>query len=392
MHNRVLDQDLELEIEKLVYGGDGLARLDGRVVMLPYVLPGERVRAREARTGSGFLRAELLEIDTPSPLREDAACPYFRRCGGCHYQHMSYAEELKQKAVILREVLRRIGKIDFSEEIAVVSGEPWHYRNRIQLHIADGKVGYFRPESHELCAVESCPIASPALNTALARLNKALPHLGRFSATVELFTNETDMQVHVADKVPRAARDFFDTLGLTSPIEYDGLRVARLSFFQVNRFLVRPLIDAAVGDSQGDSALDLYAGVGLFARALAKRFRVVEAVESGNSSLRDLNKNAEHSDPAWKAIGSTVEQYLPSVETTPDLILADPPRAGLGPSVIRELLRLRAPLLTLVSCDPPTLARDLAKLAPAYRIGAITLVDLFPRTAHMEAVARLELA
>ena len=195
-----------------------------------------------------------------------------------------------------------------------------------------------------------------------------------------MFTNEIDLQVNVPDKVPRTAREFFDSLGVTAAIEYDGMRVARNSFFQVNRFLIPRLVDTALSDSQGDAAFDLYAGLGVFARALAKRFRDVTAVESGTGSVRE---------PAWKSIRASVEHFLPNVAKAPDLILADPPRAGLGPLVTAELIRIRAPHLTIVSCEPPTLARDLANLTTAYKIVRMSLVDLFPRTAHMETVVHL---
>jgi len=195
-----------------------------------------------------------------------------------------------------------------------------------------------------------------------------------------LFTNEIDLQVNVHDAIPRSARELFDSLGMTGAIEYEGIRVSGNAFFQVNRFLIRRLVETAVSDSEGDTALDLYAGAGLFARALAKRFRTVTAVESGGGARGGL---------AWKSIRASVEEFLPSVAGAPDLILADPPRAGLGTRATAELVRIRAPYLTLVSCEPPTLARDLARLIPAYEIIKMTLVDLFPRTAHMEIVVHL---
>lgn len=363
-----MDQIIDVEIEKLVYGGDGLARVDGRVVMLPFVLPGERVTARVTRDSGSFLRAEPLEILSPSAARESPECPYFQRCGGCQYQHIQYAEELEQKRAILREALRRIGKIDVNGEIGIVSGEPWNYRNRIQLHVANGSVGYFAAGSRRLCAIESCPIASPKLNEAIPGLRR------RGETTLELFSNETEVRVNA-----RA-------------IEYDGLQVSRHSFFQVNRFLIPKLVETVVGDSSGESALDLYAGVGLFARALASRFSVVTAVESGQSSHRDSTANAMRGSDPWNAIRANVEEFLTGWNETADLIVADPPRAGLGPLAVRELLRLRAARLVVVSCDPATLARDLAQLTPKYSIAKITLVDLFPRTAHIETVVHLRAA
>jgi 23S rRNA (uracil1939-C5)-methyltransferase len=369
-----------LTIEKLVYGGEGLARLDGKVVLTPFVLPGETIRVEIERAKNDLARARVIELIAPSNARVTPECPYFQRCGGCQYQHIDYATQLEQKRAILREVLQRVGKIEFAGEIETISGEPWHYRNRVQLHILDGQVGYFEAGSRKLCAIDHCPVASPKLNETI----------GRFSApptttALELFTNETEVQVNVVDRVPRAVLETLAALGATTPIEYDGFRVSRNSFFQVNRFLIDRLVDCALADARGEWALDLYAGVGLFAKKLVERFAKVTAVESGGSSFRDLEHNF-----AEGALKSSVEDYLTGLEEKPDFILADPPRAGLGKQVVKELARLRAARLAIVSCDPATLARDLKSLvADGYRIEKITLADLFPQTFHLETVVQL---
>jgi 23S rRNA (uracil1939-C5)-methyltransferase len=195
------------------------------------------------------------------------------------------------------------------------------------------------------------------------------------------------VQVQVLDRAPRAVFAIFESLGTTGPIQYGGFRVSRNSFFQVNRFLVERLVSSATGAVEGESAWDLYAGAGLFSRALVDRFAKVTAVEAGQSAFRDLEHNLgdraalEH---------SSVEDFLAHAESAPDFILADPPRAGLGKDAVRELARLRAPRLAIVSCDPATLARDLAHLLGAgYQMETIELVDLFPRTFHLETVVHL---
>jgi len=378
-----LPTEENLTIEKLVYGGDGLSRLESKVVFTPYVLPGEKVRAEVDRIKNDLWRGRLLEVLEPSPNRVPAPCQYFQRCGGCHYQHANYAFQVDQKRTILREALQRVGKIEFDGEIEAITDEPWNYRNRVQLHIQEGAIGYFEHGSHKLCAIDNCPIVSPALNTAIAKLEG---NLGRLSATVELFTNETEMQVNVQDRVPQSIYRVFESLGTSTPIDYDGFRVSRNSFFQVNRFLIHRLVDCAVGEADGEFAVDLYAGVGLFAARLAERFKKVAAVESSGSAFRDLEHNAK----GIAAENKTSEEYLTTLTEKPDLILADPPRAGLGKHAVKELARIQAPRLTIVSCDPATLARDLqGLLAAAYRIEKITLVDLFPQTFHIETVVHL---
>src|SRR5262249_34672793 len=156
--------NFEVTVEKLIYGGDGLARLDGRVVFAPYVLPGERIRAEAEREKPGLVRARTVEVLAPAAERTTAPCEYFGRCGGCHYQHAPYAYQLEAKRAILVEELRRLGKIEPPEQIAIVAGEPWGYRNRVQLHVDGGRLGYWEARSHQLCPIERCPISSPRLN------------------------------------------------------------------------------------------------------------------------------------------------------------------------------------------------------------------------------------
>ena len=376
-----------LTIEKLVYGGEGLARVEGKVVLIPYVAPGEVVRAEIERVKNDLFRGRLLEVISLASSRVAAPCPYFQRCGGCHYQHLNYAEQVEQKIGVLREVLRRVGKIDFPDDIDSVIAEPWQYRNRIQFHIDHGAVGYFEAGSRRRCAVEACPVASPALNGAIENLNRLRSRLTSFTGAVELFTNETEMQISVLERAPRDVYSVFEEIGTSAPIEYEGFRVSRNSFFQVNRFLVDRLVQCAISDHKGDSALDLYAGVGLFSKALATRFREVTAVEAGHSAFRDLIHNL---GDRISSRNTTVEEYLADYQRRPDLILADPPRAGLTKSVVSHLARIQAPRLVIVSCDPATLARDLQGLiAGGYRIHKITLVDLFPQTFHLETAVEL---
>jgi 23S rRNA (uracil1939-C5)-methyltransferase len=369
-----------LTIEKLVYGGEGLARMEGKVVLVPFVLPGEVVRAETERAKNDLWRGRLIEVLQPSASRIVPGCPYFQRCGGCQYQHLDYPVQLEQKRAILREVLQRVGKIEFAGEIGAIAGEPWQYRNRIQLHIEAGKIGYFAQGSRDLVAIDHCPIASPKLNESVGKMDGH-----QASTAVELFTNETDLQVNVLDRVPRQALSALATLGVTTPIEYNGFQVSRNSFFQVNRFLIDRLVECALGGAKGEWAVDLYAGVGLFSTKLTEGFAKVTAVESSSSSFRDLTHNFPQA-----AVNANVEDYLAALKETPDFILADPPRAGFGKLVVKDLARIRAPRLTIVSCDPATLARDLKGLiAENYRIEKITLVDLFPQTSHLETVVEL---
>ncbi|MBZ5727327.1 MAG: class I SAM-dependent RNA methyltransferase [Acidobacteriia bacterium] len=387
-------------MEKLVYGGDGLARLDGRVVLAPYVLPGERIRARAEQEKPGLVRARALEVLAPAVERVTAPCAVFGRCGGCHYQHAPYEYQLAAKRAILVEELRRLGKIEPPPEIAVVAGEPWGYRNRAQLHVERGRLGYWEARSHKLCAIDECPIASPKVNETIRALRGMLRdrRWPRFLRSLEIFTDEQQVQLTVIETDQPVARRFFDWCAETisglveGALDYGGQwRVSGKSFFQVNRFLVERLVEAAVEGAAGETALDLYAGVGLFSLALARSFRQVTAAESGSGAVRDLRFNAERAALAnVQAEQRTAEEYLENLERAPDFVLLDPPRAGLGKEVVRRLGELRPPRVTIVACDPATLARDLAGLTAAgYRVEQMALVDLFPQTYHLETVVRL---
>jgi 23S rRNA (uracil1939-C5)-methyltransferase len=395
----------EVTIEKLVYGGDGLSRLDGTVVFTPYVLPGERVAAEVTREKPGLAWTRQREILAASPERVPAPCPYFTWCGGCHYQHAPYDYQLRAKREVLLEELRRVGKIEAPAEIGIVSGEPWGYRNRAQFHLRNGRIGYLEARSHLLCPVERCPISSPAINAALAALIEMMRdrRWPGFLRSLEIFTNETEVQLNVLETERPVARRFFDWCaekipGLVSgaldyPLEGVVYRVSAGSFFQVNRFLAGRLVEVALEGAEGKTALDLYAGVGLFSIPLARRFAAVTAVESGAGAMRDLRWNTEQAGVNVSGLQTAAAEYLTQVESPPDFVLLDPPRAGIGKEVVRRLGELKPPLVTIVSCDPATLARDLAGLLTAgYRVEKLTLLDLFPQTYHLETVTRLRMS
>jgi 23S rRNA (uracil1939-C5)-methyltransferase len=438
--------DLLLSIEKLIYGGDGLARTpagaDGRsmAVFVPFVLPGERVEAEIRQEKPGFARGSLTQLIEASPDRVEARCPYFRQCGGCHYQHIPYQRQLEFKAAILRETLQRIAKIELQSEIRQHASPPWNYRNRTRLQVRTAPefaLGYFRFGSHEFLPVRECPISSPLLNRVMARLLE-LGGLNCPTAVeeIELFADAADERLLAWAFCGREAdhrdllrwaealeRELPEISGVTffpsrrrveeeAPIDPQALeqsgakairyrtkdheyQVSAGAFFQVNRYLVDELVSVVTGNASGDVALDLYAGVGLFSTALARNFHHIFGVEASQTSHGDLVQNV----PAnVKAVGARTEDYLRSdylrnrpVRKRPDLVvLLDPPRTGAGKAVIRSLVELGALRVRYVSCDPATLARDTAPLlAAGYHIEEAHLFDLFPESFHIESVLLL---
>jgi 23S rRNA (uracil1939-C5)-methyltransferase len=289
-----------------------------------------------------------------------------------------------------------VGKVDFDPaKVAIESAEPFGYRNRIQLHFDRGRIGYREMNSRQLVPVDLCPIASPKINEVVAALTRLVrdPRWPRFVHSLEIFTDERQVQWNVLESDQPVAKRFFEWLAeevagtVTGPLEYPvnqyRFRVSGDSFFQVNRFLLPRLAEIAIGEASGESAWDLYAGVGLFSVPISRRFSKVTAVESGRAAS-DLRHNAR-----VEVVPEQTEVFLAKAAAAPDLVLADPPRAGLGKTVTARLIELLPHRLVIVACDPATLARDLAALQPAYEIEGISLVDLFPQTFHLETVVRL---
>ena len=394
--------ELDVKVEKLVYGGEGLARVDGQVLLVPFVLPGEEVRTWPQRVKAGLLRGSSPEILQPSAERVEPRCDYFGVCGGCHYQQAGYEFQLQQKEAILRETLQRLAGFTFEDGIRTVSAEPWNYRNRVQLHFADRKVGYHKAGSHDLCAIDHCPISSPRLIETIGKLAEAIkaPQWPSFLRSMELFTNEREIQLTALDYTQPVANRFFEWCSTFLPgnvpgaLDYQAagftFRISRGSFFQVNRFLIDQLVETVLAEATGAHAVDLYAGAGLFSLPLAKRFEQVEAVERGGPAFRDLEWNAAQVATNILTVKQPAEDYLREMTVAPDLIVVDPPRTGLGAAATADLLRLPPERLVIVSCDPATLSRDLKKLLPSFTVERLTLVDLFPQTYHFETIVHLQ--
>ncbi len=385
-----------------MYGGEGLSRVDGEVVFTPFVLPGEVIEAERTGPSKHTQRARLLNIVAESEDRVTPECPYFTRCGGCQYQHARYNAQLRFKREILAETLRRVGRIDFDpDRIGIEAGEPYGYRNRAQFHFEGGRIGYREMHSRKLVPIGKCPISSPRINEVIAKLNRMAGdrRWPRFVSSLEVFTDEKQVQWNVIRTERPVARHFFDWLQnevpgtVLGPLEYlvneDVFTVSGTAFFQVNRFLLPRLADVAIGDATGAAAWDLYAGAGLFSLPLARRFERVSAVESGRAAAVDLAQNARRARLGINVVQQQAETFLAEAREAPDFVLADPPRSGLGGAAAARLLGLRPKAITIVACDPATLARDLAGLSAAYEIERMTMVDLFPQTFHIEAVTRL---
>lgn len=381
---------LETRIEKIVPGGHGLAFAEGLTLFVDLAVVGERVRVRLRELKGKLAFAEIDSIVEPSPDRIEPPCPYVGICGGCDFQQMNYRAQLDAKVGIIRDCLHRIGKIDHEPEIPIVpSPVVFGYRLRAQWHIdrEQQKIGYYRSNSRDLIAIEHCPILEQELDDTLQRLRAEIdwPVVWHDKGAIDAAVGDDEkVSVH-SEQLGLSGDDITIT---ASGEKYDFRADV---FFQGNQFLIGTLIDTAVGNISGQRALDLYCGVGLFTLPLARRFRVVTAVEEYGPAAEFARRNAidfDNVEIVEKPVGRFLAGSGPGHQI--DFALLDPPRSGTEKKTVLDLIRLRPKQVSYVSCDPSVLARDLRRFIDAgYEIGSITAIDLFPQTHHVETVVRL---
>ena len=393
----------EVEIEKLTYGGEGLGRVEGKVVFVPFTVPGDHVEVRPVAKKKGFIRAVVTRILKPGPGRRDPSCPRFGRCGGCQWQHLDYALQVETKRRILEEVFHH--HFPETRKLSIflkASPEEYGYRSRARVQLRNGgtvpAVGFFRYRSRTVEDVDLCPLFRPPLNEALGAVRRA--HLdGNFGPRemeVGLACAEDGSFAYegAAPAEPPSGQQPRDIL-LRHVGEFTYAAEPAV-FFQANDFLIEGLVTTVMSLTLGkDAALDLYAGVGLFSLPLARRYHSVVAVEGGPGAYRLCEKNAsnarlENIQPVCAEVRDWIQAVGSIAAPAFDLILLDPPRQGAGPEVMKHLAEWAPETMVYVSCDPQTLIRDLASLpAHHYQIDFIAGLDLFPQTFHIETVVRL---
>lgn len=420
------DETFEVVIERILPGGLGLAHAPGRTFMVALAAPGDRLRVRVDRVKGNVAFASIVEILDPASVRVEPPCPYFGRCGGCNFQQLSYQAQLDAKVEIIRDCLRRLGGIEAVPPFEITAApNEWHYRARAQWQYdaVRQRLGYFEANSHHVCDVAECAVLVPELQRELEALRERmtqgeLPDHARYFRAV---LGDESVSVAAGVKSPRG-----DQPGRSSPTAREGgaeitraIRGERYhlsadSFFQTNIDLVPALIDSALADVRGETAIELYSGVGLFTLPLAHRFANVIAVEDDAAASDFARRNLAHAslgnaDVVNEDVADWLEDFdrggarfapaalrragMPALQGALqiDLLLLDPPRTGAESRVISGILRLKPRRISYVSCDPATLARDLKKLiAGGYSITSIQAFDMFPQTHHVETVVLLD--
>jgi 23S rRNA (uracil1939-C5)-methyltransferase len=386
---RLLSVDeAEVVVEKLVVGGEGLARLEGVPIFIPRSAPGDRLRVRLTERRPDYARAAIVEILDPGPGRRPDPYPELSPTGVCDLQHLDDELQPRLKAASVCEALERMGKVELPRRIEVLAGKPWGYRLRTQLHAevdaATGavQVGYHARGSNVLVPVRRCALLVPELELLLLELPERLA--GSPHRRIDLVAGDGGA-VTAAPLVPGLPHGEVSTAVGGFSYAYDAR-----CFFQVHRQQLPRLVELAVGPWEGAEAFDLYGGVGLFSLPLARRYGRVVTVEADRVAARYARNNARRNRvQGVESVGQVVESWISGLPDRPDRVLVDPPRAGLTSKVRHALVERRARRLTYVSCDAATLARDLRQLDPAYRIDSLHLLDLFPQTGHMEAIVQL---
>ena len=345
---------VDLKIEDVAFGGKGVAREKGKAVFVPYTIEGETVSAEIVREKKQFAEAELVEVKQSSPDRVEPQCPYFGRCGGCAYQHISYEHQLAIKWRQVRDALQRIGKLkDVPMRPIIPSPDQYAYRNRITVHAQDGVIGFFRRDSHRLIDVEHCPISRDEVNRALSEL-RGQPHV----------------------------RDGHYTLRASAN--------ARI-FSQTNEAVANALRDLVVDlvPPKQELLIDAYCGAGFFAKALLEKCERVIGIDWDRFAITAEKENATGKETY---IAGDLEEELHGRlrSIAPTTLIVDPPATGLGPKVRQAIAEVAPATLIYVSCNPPTLARDLKGLQDKFIIDSVTPLDMFPQTAEIEVAVHLQ--
>ncbi len=406
-------ETMEVELLTLVYGGDAMGRLpDGRAVFVPYGLPGERVRVRLGEQKKGFARGTLLEVLKPSPDRIQPPFEHIAQCGGCNYAHMTYPAQLAAKTAIVRDQLQRIAGLK-EPPVAEIRPSPaeWHYRNAAQFHLTpEGKIGFQGSGTHNVFPITECMLCEPAINEILPMLDfEAVPGIDR----LQIRAGAADEILLVIESEDLVAPDL--TVDLDVSVVFQGpegvppivmagddhlimeamgrpFKVSAGSFFQVNtrqaENMVRYLLEEL--PERTGTLLELYSGVGLFSAFLAPRVERLVANEAAPSAIDDFAVNLDEFDNV-EIYDGPAEEVLPHLDLRPDVVVVDPPRAGLAVPALDALAKEEAPLLAYISCDPATLARDAKRLlAAGYTLRSTQPFDMFPQTYHIESISVFE--
>lgn len=406
-----MGEELIIQLADMAHGGDAVGRHEGKVIFVPYGIPGESVRVEIQRDRGRFAHARLLDVLSSSPQRVQPPCPYFGVCGGCQWQHLSYDSQLEYKRSIVHAQLQRIaGMRSPAVQPTLGMSAPWGYRNHVQFAVTrDGNLGFMAASSHDVIAIDRCLVLHPLLQEAFDSLDIELPDLHRLSLRAGINTGDQMVIFELtSDQPPELELDLPISCVLLlsdgtsialvgSPYIHEralgrSYRISSSSFFQVNTGQAEKLISLVsdyLSPRSESVVVDVYCGVGTFGLALAGQAKQVIGIESNPAAITDARANSADMDNVFLKEGRA-EQVLPTLSVAAPLVIIDPPRTGLGKNALSAVVNLAPTRIVYVSCDPATLARDVKVLAACgYELGEVQPVDMFPQTYHIECLAVL---
>lgn len=354
-------QEVTLEIKDIAFGGKGVGRLEGMACFVPGVIEGETVRVRIGKVKSRLMEAALLEVTESSPYRIEPPCPVFLHCGGCAYQHIDYAHQLRIKETQLREALRRLGGLtDPPVGAMIASPEPYGYRNRIAVHVRDGKAGFFAEGSNRVVPVKKCLIASAEVDLGFQDLLRERPRDGDYL---------------IGEKK-----------------RYGGFRQVNNAVAEILKKTVREAVRPTdEANPIKELLVDAYCGAGFFAHELQSLFTKVIGIERSIASVAMASRQAaENEEYLAGDVELKLGEALSAGPSTGTVLLLDPPSEGLAELATETILKSPPSRIVYVSCNPATLARDAKRLAEHYRLVQVTPLDMFPQTAEIESVSVFE--
>lgn len=384
-------EQYDVTINDVAFGGDGVGRIEGLAVFVPFTAAGERVRIEITQTHARFARGRVVEVLEPSDCRVAPGCRWYGACAGCQYQHVEYAEQLRVKMRQIQALFQRIGKMDdIPLDPIVPAPQPYGYRTKIMLH-GPGQPAYVGTDKSQRVAIDTCPIAQPAINAALQQWRREHPP-GLQTAEDLHFRLDAEGQVW--------AYGSKDHMTAAQCMANQRFNVPLHSFFQVNpdvADLMATQIMRAVSESGCTTLIDAYGGVGVFGLLCADRVERICSIEADARAVRAGKQNAkrlgvDHIRFVTKRVEQGLHQVLAELETAKTICLLDPPRSGCDPEVIKMLCRQPVRRIVYISCAPDCLARDVKRLvAGGYELVRVSPYDMFPQTAHIEAIAELRI-
>jgi 23S rRNA (uracil1939-C5)-methyltransferase len=413
---------MELKIEGISHNGEGVARNEGKVIFVPYAIPGEIVQVDIVEEKKKYSRSILTKLIKKSPHRIEPKCPYYYKCGGCSYQHINYNQQLLYKKEITQETLNRIGKIEVPVFDMIGMQKPWNYRNKVVWHINDSpagkKMGFYRYQSKQLIEIDSCPLLLPKLNRISSLIKDILPEIdleedgsimlrqSNYSDQIILEFIECYASREIIKKLSREVDIIYEKRkGKTKLITELGLIKEKAGkcyfllgvddFFQVNAKQSEIIIDIItkyLNLNKKNKVLDAYCGVGMFALNVAEKIMSVFGIDVNSSTIKNARRNAElNGITNCQFITGACENVLIHLNKDFDRVIIDPPRTGLKPKVIDLIINASPEKILYVSCNPGTLARDLKQFVlNGYEVFAVQPIDMFPQTSHIENVVALQ--